>query len=59
MRYFPATLPEVVPYPSTKYVSAAFLFLVAWTPVEHFINLSLLQWFPTVAAVAAKTAALP
>jgi hypothetical protein len=35
------------------------LFLVAWTPVEHFINGSLLQWFPTVAAAAAKTAALP
>jgi NADH-quinone oxidoreductase subunit N len=39
-------------------VPTVLLFLVAWTPVEHFINMSLLQWFPTVAA-AAKTAALP
>jgi NADH-quinone oxidoreductase subunit N len=39
-------------------IPTVLLFLVAWTPVEHFINSSLLQWYPAVAA-AAKTAALP
>jgi NADH-quinone oxidoreductase subunit N len=34
------------------------LFLVAWTPVERFINLSLQQWLPQVAA-AVQHAALP
>jgi NADH-quinone oxidoreductase subunit N len=40
-------------------VPTVLLFLVAWTPLEHFVTASLVQWFPTVAQVLPQHAMLP
>jgi NADH-quinone oxidoreductase subunit N len=31
-------------------IPTVFLFLVAWGPLEHWVNVSLSQWYPTVQA---------